>query len=185
MKSRFFGVLLVISFFALHAEKQSAVTFYAGGRLGDKLMVYVKAKWFAYKYNFPFLCSDFEFQEKFALYKKDTYLKKGGEKEYKHKVVVKKESDIDPLAKDTLFVVDFYVKSPDTAHLVNIKQLFINNPDFFANIKATVAPSTPITPINFPENYAKVAVHVRRGSGGDLPLLQKDVKQSSDTTKNS
>lgn len=174
MKSRYYSILFLLSFFVVHAEKQSAVTFYAGGRLGDKLMVYVKAKWFAYKYNLPFLCSDFEFQEKFALHEKDNYLKKGGEKEYKHKVVVKKESDIDPLAKDTLFVVDFYVKSPDTAHLVNIKQLFLNNPDFHENIKATIAPCEPITPINFPDNYAKVAVHVRRGSGGDLPLLQKD-----------
>ena len=173
MKYIFYAMFL-INFTNIYADTPSAMTFQGGGRLGDKLIVYCKAKWFSYKFNIPFLCPDFPLRDKLMLFEKEQHLTKEVENHFKYKKIVKFEKDIHPLSSDTLFAVDFYASSDEMSHIINIKNVFNNHPAFLNELRSLIAPRNPVAKLTLPEDQITVAVHVRRGSGGDRPLFHKE-----------
>lgn len=180
-------VLFLLSCNGAFAQRQSAITFQAYGRLGDKLFTYCKAKWLAYKYGLPFLCPDFSLKNKLMMADTEHHLAQDDGGPFKHIKKVVKEQDIQSLIRDTLFKVDFYFSShelPDIGmgktlpDIGAIKKLFNDNPLFLEELRLHIAPRRPLAKLILPENQITVAVHVRRGSGGDKPLLSKDSKYS-------
>ena len=177
------NLMCFLSFTSIYADKPSAITFQRGGRLGDKLIMYCKAKWFSDKFAIPFLCPDFPLKNKLLLVEKEEHLTKEIEANFKYKKIVNHEKDINPLLSDTLFIVDFYVVSDELPamtteydqNVAEMKKLFNDHPTFFNELCSLIAPRDFMTKLILPEDQITVAVHVRRGNGPeDLALLSKD-----------
>ena len=176
-------LMYFLSFTSIYADKPSAITYWEGGsRLGDQLIMYCKAKWFSYKYNLPFLCPDFKLKNKFMMAEKENHLTKEVEARFTNKKYIKHEKEMNPLASDTLYFLDLFVSSyelPDVTHgydqnVAGMKKVFNDHPAFFNELHLQIAPRDSIAQFILPEDQITVAVHVRRGCGGDFPLLSKN-----------
>lgn len=164
-------VLVFLSFLSSNAKQTSAITFQGGGRFGDQLITYCKAKWLSYKYEIPFMCPDFLLKDTLQLAKKEKQLTKAKRKKFQREVIVKDEKDIDPTASSTLFVVDYYVTMQDFSTHQAFKKLISDHPLFLKELRLQIAPRKPLKKLILPKDTLTVALHVRRGSAKDKPLL--------------
>jgi hypothetical protein len=136
------------------SEPSSAITYRLnGGRFGDNLLSYSRAKWLSYTYDiplfyFPFPYSDqlmlSEYEEKYNSDMRNTF-----------DTVVWLPEGRSPLYRNnnTLYITNWNVK-------VSIDW---NNPDFVNHIKEMIAPRYPLETVTIPEGYISVAVHARKG----------------------
>ncbi|MFC1842073.1 hypothetical protein ACFLYU_00235 [Candidatus Dependentiae bacterium] len=165
----------------LYKGNTSAITYKLGGRLGDQLITYIKAKWLSYKYNIPLYFSfskylgelkiskiDLEFNEEIKRkFNKVLYLKIAGSRLRNSKYGYGGRSQskfnmIEPEA-NVLYVSNHYAN-------VNIDW---NDKNFIKELKRTICPIEKIDKPEIPESCISVAVHVRKGGGIDLPLCLK------------
>lgn len=145
----------------------SRVTFMLNkGRLGDNLLNYITAKHLAFTKNVPFTYPYFALSEYLALSnyeKQETRKIKGKKKSPKDVVFIKQEADYNKIKKSKKFAIyacrfGLPLKNPSQA--------------FLAEIKRMISPLITIPRVSAPEGYVSVAIHVRRGSGGDLQKLE-------------
>lgn len=150
-----------------HGEKARLAFKLNGGRLGDNLMNYVAAKQIAYEKGIPFYYPQFRHTELLHLSSTEKkinlkYLKGPSKQKRKRKDIVdiKSENDakhINP-KKRSLYICHFGLP---------IKKA----EPFISEIHRTISPKIPIPRISVPPNTISVAVHVRKGSGSDLGVL--------------
>lgn len=144
----------------------SAITYdLNGGRFGDCLSTYCKAKWFSFKYKLPLYYKPFEYSDQLVLSKEETEYDKTLLNNFEKIVKVKSEEDI--LAykdKNVLFVTNFYTKTPDLYDYQFV------DPRFGTILKSMVQPLIHFARIEKQQGYATVALHVRKGGGYDKPL---------------
>ena len=134
-----------------------------GGRFGDQLMIYYRAKWISYKNELPFYLQSFMYSNELVLDMAEKKLSKKISNNYKNKKIILGKSQTNfEINRDGnyLYLIKFYVK-------VNINW---DDVKFVDELKRLVKPKKEFN-YDIPSNCISVAVHVRRGGGYDSPLL--------------
>lgn len=159
------AILFLLLFFQISLFS-SAITYdLNGGRFGDCLSTYCKAKWFSFKYKLPLYYKPFEYSDQLVLSKEETEYDQTLLNNFEKIVKVKCEEDI--LAykdKNVLFVTNFYTKTPDLYDYQFI------DPRFGTLLKNMIKPLITLASFESENGYARVALHVRKGGGYDKPL---------------
>ncbi len=181
--------LLVFSYF-LHA-KQSAVTYLDpsqwGGRLGDKLMMYVKAKWVAFQYQLPFFYKPFPYSDQFMMHVIDNSLTSQIKREYRVIAPYQNIScNLDHYINSqsgSLYTIHYYFTLPrwgvyqesyDSQEITAWSEI-IDNEAFLQQLQKTIKPRFNINIFSPPKETLSVAVHIRKGGGFDHPLLSQQL----------
>lgn len=167
---RYLHFLLILCFSnSLVQATSSAVTFERQGRLGDLLLKAWQTKYFAQKYKLTFLCPQFSFLNNLVL----------GLTEKKY------TADMDKQFTNVIHLTnDFSTKiEPDTQTLYVIKSHFtskhglgFDDSKMINIMKNLIKPVTSLKTIKLKKNCINVALHVRRGSGGDGPFHENQKK---------
>lgn len=166
-----YGILFFILIARTHICQPSAITYELnGGRFGDNLSTYCKAKWYAYKYKFPFLYKPFTYSDELALHNQETLLNTEVFGEYEAIIKVSSEDDIKKHKdKNVLFVTNFYTQAPGAY------ESGFTHPEFAENIKKALTPINPIDALEKPDGCITIALHVRKGGGFDAPLASEQI----------
>lgn len=168
MKTR---VLLCIVLFFCSKCEPSAITYELnGGRLGDNLSTYCKAKWFSYKYQIPLLYKPFEYSNQLTLHQLETPYNPDMLSQFDAVIKVKNEEDIKKnIHKNVLFVSNFYSQTP------GLYELGFIDLDFARIIKEALSPFESTDSIEKSDTVITVALHVRKGGGFDAPLASGQI----------
>ena len=154
-----------------------------GGRLGDKLMMYVKAKWVAHHFNMPFYYKPFPYSDLFAMHDIDTRYSPSVARQYPIKQTFRAldsaiEQNIFPNGS-TLYTIHYFFHIPqwgsiqttyDSQEIMCWPEI-INNQAFRDELRKTIKSRKPLNLVDTPKNKISVALHVRKGGGFDHPLL--------------
>ncbi len=163
-----------------------------GGRLGDKLLMYVKAKWIAYTYNLPFYYKPFKYSDQLQMHEKD--LRWSDEYAARYEIIddpckstgtenpknrsVDVDNFIQPFSSK-LHVISYYFQPEawgshqatyDSLEVGEWKGLY-DDETFRNMLKETIKPRFPIHEIPLPKDRLTVALHVRKGGGFDGEIL--------------
>lgn len=156
----------------LYAQR-SAVTYdFSGGRFGDNMLSYCRAKWIAYKYGIPFLYRPFYYSDQLMMHELDTPLSAENlNNNFKGMVRVGKDPVIDPEA-NILYVIPYFPESVADRNNQRFPFCFAVDWEdslFKRELQKTISPRKQMI-ISFPnlgKDDIKVAVHIRRGTGFD------------------
>lgn len=153
-----------------------------GGRLGDKLIMYVKAKWVAHAYNLPFYYKQFPYSDQFVFHDRDPHLTSHLANQLRpHHLLRGPQSNLknDMQNKNALYIVHYYFllsswgshqQEYDSQEIMAWPEV-INDQVFLAEIKKSIKPRHTLSLFTPPTDRISVAVHVRKGDGHDWPLL--------------
>ena len=145
------------------------------GLTGDKLIQYTKALWFADKHDMPFVYSPFEHSDKLQLH----YINKLRTVPGLPKITIKNNNEFKP-QKNVINLVSYYYKDARWSHplIVTTWKGIIDNEKFLTKLKQHIAPAFEVRKHGIPTDRISVAVHVRKGNGGDLPLYLKEMTRA-------
>lgn len=156
-----------------------------GGRFGDKMIMYVKARWIAFTYNIPFFYKPFQYSDQLMMHEMDTPWQPSLHATFKKKTHILKSIETDQLnalitqGTDQLYIIHYYFMLPqwglyqqqyDSQEVSEWKDL-ITNEQFRTELRQVISPRRPIETCSLPPDRISVAVHVRKGGGFDRPLL--------------
>lgn len=155
----------LILFFLVFAQTicPHAITYELnGGRLGDNLSTYCKAKWLSYKLGIPLLYKSFEYSDQLQLHTTDQLFSEEIKNTFDAIVKVKSMDDIkNNKQENVLFVTNFYTQTP------GLYEYSLQDVQFAQEIRNLLTPiTTPELPIK-EKNSVTVALHVRTGGGFD------------------
>lgn len=128
-----------------------------GGRFGDQLLLYTKAKALSYTFNIPYLYRPFHHSTRLQLHHIEKQCPDN--KQFAKVVKIKKPSELQKIVrkhhtKNILCLVDYY------AHI----NPFTMPDKFREQMRLLISPhAKPALPANIPEGAVTVAIHVRRG----------------------
>lgn len=140
-----------------------AVTYgFSGGRLGDNLVAYLRAKWIAMKFNIPFLYRPFPYSERFALHLREpewdsTY-------QFMNIPLVHGEYMVDPLAYSTLFHIPYTPEvKVEREQLGWLPQEDVdwNDAVFHEEVVRCLKPLKPVKLIKLSKESVNIGVHIR------------------------
>ena len=163
-------VFLTLSFCSQQSTP-SAITYeFNGGRFGDNLSTYCKAKIFSYKYSIPLLYKPFEYSDQLTMHLKETHYSTELRDQFEAIIHIKTEDDIKKNRnKNVLFVTNFYTPAP------GLYEYGFTNTDAAQDIKQLFTPIMAMPLIEKSDTYITVAVHVRKGGGFDAPLASEQI----------
>lgn len=156
----------------------------AGGRLGDWVIAYCKALYYSQETGIPITLPHIDHASAFLFYEQEEQV---GALSFDRTVVVKKPADIKPLRGNILFVVDLF--TPLSAErdfgesdffVEEICEKMAQKPAYAARLKHMLQPSVPYTKVPIFNDGISVAVHIRRGSGADMPLFSQQLYTSDE-----
>ena len=166
----------------------SAITFLPskGGRLGDHLITYCKAKYIASFTQLDFYCPDFPYKDELML---DTYeqsLMPHVKKQFKKEQFLSYVADNMILERnDVLYTIALYTSvnnwtrhdstriDMQAQHFQDMLQECTACDNFMREIRHTIQPKEPLHVIQPPKDCISIAVHVRKGGNFDSPLLSQ------------
>jgi hypothetical protein len=171
-------------------------------RLGDQLNTYIKALWFSHKYNLPYLHVHFDYENLLKAGYAHTLLLDDFISEHLiyNKIHIKKFSEnifhnnLINQNFPTIFVVTLYTTYTETDdwRLHTWKEMR-NDKIFIKKIRSLLTADKNLNPILPPKNKLSIALHIRKGTGFDLPLwsiqyydetiLDEESKKNYDFTK--
>jgi hypothetical protein len=171
MKSRFF--LFIICYISLSANDQtldgiahkstpsSATTWVAnGGRFGDNLLSYARAKWLSYKYDIPVLYLPFPYSDQLILHEQEDMYTPESEQLFTH------ITHLPPSAQ-------YHIENDNNTLYVSYWKTDIDidwsDTVFIEGLKQKIAPRNELKKTFIPKDRISIAVHVRNGGtfGGD------------------
>lgn len=133
----------------------SAVTWEPnGGRFGDNLLSYSKAKWLSYVYNIPVLYVPFTYSDQLLLSEQEIEYTSDIHATFK-KVSHLYTRDQFPLSNTTNTLYINHWKTPSTIDWFD--------PIFVEEIKKNITPRYHLEKITIPSNCISIATHVRNG----------------------
>ncbi len=167
-------MLLTISLSA-----KSAITYdvNVGGRLGDHLLIYCKAKWISYKYDLSLFYKPFTSSTDLLLHQAETYSFKTADiKNYDTLIKIKDEEELSNSASsNNLYESSIYFRPFDFEHKL-LKHMNDLEKKFILELKKLICPMHALPRLELPQDAITVAVHVRKGSGHDKPLQSRSPK---------
>jgi hypothetical protein len=162
MKRLFLFCILFASFFTMHGKKKatkyisSAITYELnGGRFGDNLLSYSRAKWLSYQSGLPLYYKRFPYCHELKLFKEEEYYYTDDIRQNFARIKYTATSQVLKPYNNTL-----YINTWDTQ--VNINW---NDSVFIEELKRMIAPRYDIQTVSIPEGYVSIAAHVRNGGG--------------------
>lgn len=171
---------------------QCAVTYLGidewGGRLGDMLLMYVKAKWVAHQHHLPLLVKPFKYADQLCLYDREQHLTQDIERNCKKKIVTCYDgSEIinsGQFSMDTTFYqVHYYYNPPlwgdiqkkyDSQEIIEWHEV-LKDKGFIEELKKCIAPRYSLNLPDLPQDKITVAVHIRTGDGYDNPRASRQL----------
>lgn len=160
-------MFFLLSIFLIQNLFGCAITYdLNGGRLGDNLSTYAKAKLFSHLFNIELLYKPFAHSDLLYMHVKEKHYTQQLADQFSKIVFVKSLEDIIiPQEEKILFITNFYTKTPKI--LYDFAQ---ENPTFAQEIKLMLSPLAPIPLLEKPKDTITIALHVRKGTGFDKPL---------------
>lgn len=160
---------------------QSYVTYQLPyGRLGDKLIAYVHAKWISYKYGLKLLYKPFEYSDKLMLSKIEQPF--GFRKNFSSYICPKKGSKHNYINQyNVLFEICYFPECKEELEKPNDYYTFCvdyKDAEFKSLLQNAISPIDELHTIKPPKEYISLAVQVRRNSGGfDRPLSHQVIEK--------
>lgn len=155
--------------------QRSAVTYtFSGGRFGDCLLSYCHAKWIAYLYNIPLLYKPFDYSHYLMMHTAEIRYTPEREKEYNSVIEYTFDTRIDP-HEGCLYVIPFFPESIFNRLDKMFPYLFTVNwadSGFKTLLQKMISPMHPFTYPRSPKDAVSVAVHIRKGTGWDIPMYR-------------
>ncbi len=153
----FFFTLTLFSITVLHTAKPttSAITWEPnGGRFGDNLLSYSRAKWLSYKFNIPVLYLPFKYSDELMMYEQEAMYTQELAQQFAYIIRIPSLKRYQLLPdNNTLYISHWYAD-------VTIDWFDI---PFIEDLKANIYPRNPIEKVSIPENCVSIAAHVRNG----------------------
>lgn len=156
MKKIFFLFLTFLTSLTCSAKiGPSAITWKPnGGRFGDDLLSYSKAKWLSMEYKIPLLCQPFKYSDELMLQENETM--------YTEECLLQFSQTKQLIKKSP------YTLLPNNSTLYISRWKTVTDMDwcddaFLAEIKKNIAPRYEIEKIAIPQGVISVAAHVRNG----------------------
>lgn len=155
----------------------SAVTYtLSGGRLGDNLLAYCHAKWISHKYQIPLLYLPFPYSDQLIMHLLEEPLSQESFCNYKNIVNIAKVTSytIDP-DSNTLYIIPYFSESIIER---SYRQFFFYFPTewddiaFKVQLKKMICPRVFLNIVKPPKDCVSIALHVRVGTGFDIPSLK-------------
>lgn len=144
----------------------------SSGRLGDHILAFTKALYVADFYKIPLIYVPFHHSELFGLHKHPLFVpnKKGM---YNRIIRVQPETNFtETRAQDaTCFLLNLGSHHGQITHLDSMYTYAAQNKGFDLLVKEMLTPTVAIKTLTLPQDIITVALHVRKGSGTDQPLL--------------
>ncbi len=142
----------------------------SGGRLGDNLLAYLHARWFAFKYNIPLYYIPFPYSDQFLLSELDQPLNSAFH--FKNTIHIASDSNELAVPNSSLFILPYYAEyrfeyDRTRFYWLPFFQIDWQDPAFRAEVKRCLTPKAPIATINLPKDRITVGVHIRKGGGFD------------------
>ncbi len=190
------ALLFFLSSFQSVVCQSSAVTYLDpsqwGGRLGDKLMMYVKGRWVAHTCGLPFYYKPFTYTDQLMMHTLDTHLTPEIKRSYSagptfQSITGTLDQHIDKHA-GKLYTTHYYFNLPqwgsyqesyDSQEIMAWPKV-MTNPSFLQELRKTIKPRNSLNLSLPPENTLSVAVHIRKGGGFDHPLLSPQLYNKND-----
>lgn len=142
-------------------------------RLGDQFCTFARALYFSYLYDLPLVVTEFDHSNLFQL----SLLfpsKLKNPHSFKESITIRRHQEIDPEAKDTLYLVPYLVDNfieGTTNREVSTPDF--NDHDYMYLLKSALTPLKPPTLHLPPEGCTSIAVHLRTGEGYDTTTSKK------------
>ena len=151
----------------------TAVTYtFSGGRFGDNLLAYAHAKWISYKYNIPLLYKPFGYSDQLKMHEAEIHYTHDLEAQFVEVVALTPDCiAIDP-ESGILYVVPFFPESIFNRNDWEFPYLFATDwqdSQFKTCLQQMISPINEVITLPLPHDCLNVAVHVRRGTGWDIP----------------
>lgn len=167
-----FLVLLCILMSGKFLGLPAAVTYdFSGGRFGDCLLSYCHAKWIAHIHKMPLLYKPFEYSKYLMMDLLEMPYAPELAEQFDRTVLVDKETIFDR-ESGTLYIVPFFPESIFNRHDTVFPYLFTvdwRQKEFKQELQRMIRPINPCAIPEIPAGMISVAVHVRRGTGWDIP----------------
>jgi hypothetical protein len=167
----FFIVFLSLSSFQ-QGFARSAVTYtFGGGRFGDNLLSYSRAKYIACLYDIPLLYIPFPYSNSLMMHNLEQHFSREKVNEFKAVVSYKQVNGIIDPEADILYVVPFFPESvyerncPRNPYLFDVDW---DNPKLKQELQKMIKPQGLLNLQPIPSDCVTVALHVRVGTGFDL-----------------
>jgi hypothetical protein len=140
-----------------HNNHQSAITWEPnGGRFGDNLLSYSKAKWLSYTFNIPLLYLPFKYSDLLVLHQQEQMYTPESTQLFSTVKYLPIRSKIQLLPQNnTLYISHWQTK-------ISIDW---NDPIFIEKLKNNITPFYPIEKTIIPDNCISIAAHIRTGGG--------------------
>lgn len=187
----------------LEIGSKSAITYLNsvdwGGRLGDSLLMYIKAKWIAYYYEIPFFYKPFKYSDQLVMHIEEKHWKDEYLQSYVFEEdICKKKNryrdltiDIDQYIephKNALYVINYYFhpshwgRHPELydSQEISMWRDMMADDIFREEVKQMIKPIKALNSFEIPKDKVTVAVHVRKGGGYDTPLLSMQLYEKVD-----
>lgn len=161
------------------AHSQSGVTYdEPSGRLGDQLLMFAKAKFFAYRYNLPLYYRQFDYFDQLAMHDRLPHYD-GVRGKYKE-ILCKDMSAGAPINTNGIMYkihYDFKFSDWDMRPGYEIMSWpgFLSDKNFLKELKKDIALRAGGMTISLPTDKITVAVHIRQGGGVDAPILSQQI----------
>ena len=171
--------LLFVLYLPLHSllPQPNFVTYeFSGGRFGDNLLTYLRAKWVSDQYQIPLLYKPFPYSSELMLHDVDHCY---NPRECRHCQILyfQEGSNVQPFSKDVsrLYVCSYFPECPwERTHLKgpngapwNFFQVDWENPEFRARLEKLIAPKQHLFLTIPPQDKISIAIHFREGGGYD------------------
>lgn len=155
MKNIFLISVVFLSFFSCAAKSgPSAITWKAnGGRFGDDLLSYSKAKWLSYQYNIPLLYQPFSYSDELMLYECETMYTPECLSQFSKTMQLFKKPYQLSSTSNILYISRWTTE-------IDIDWFDYT---FIEELKKNIAPRNVLEKVIIPEGFISIAVHVRNG----------------------
>ncbi len=182
------NMLLILVTVGINIIAQPSIITYLGtsgwgGRFGDQMMMYIKAKWVASHHKMPFYYKQFKYSEQLMMHEMETPWNPNLGKQFSYQKELRNiETNLDAHIQkqnNGLYIVHYYFMMPhwgqhqtlyDSQEIAEWSDV-IDNEQFRDELRKTIAPRYVLNTIVPPEGRISIAVHVRKGGGFDWPLL--------------
>lgn len=178
-------IVIILLGIELCAYAKSAVTYtFSGGRFGDNLVAYCHAKWISYKYNIPLLYRPFEYSNQLIMHSSETLLLGNFLHTFRQIIFINHPdfNSIDPEA-DILYVIPYFPESPielEYARFFYHFEVDWKDPGFKAELQRMICPINKREKIRQENDGISIGLHVRIGTGFDIPTIQVFFDQPPD-----
>lgn len=153
-----------------------------GGRLGDMLLMYTKAKWVSYHYQLPLLYKPFEYSDQLEMHYRQPHFD-DIKNSYLQEVICRNKALLAQLKDNSIYTIHYYFTLPnwgdyqekyDGQEIMTWQEVYNDN-DFLHELRKDITPHEDLILTELPGDKISVAVHIRMGKGFDAPLLSRQL----------